>query len=144
MPEDGAGQLDAEDYASVLAAAAAAGPAYSGLNEALARWRLVVVDIEAGFDLEFAWEYGHELRCRDWLRAAWPLLTERVRALRQPELDRWDDRFFAATLPMTVDDAGMGGRGGAWWHRRFPARCLRGEGQELPAHWSPPPVVETY
>ncbi|WP_150208523.1 hypothetical protein [Streptomyces venezuelae] len=137
-------ELGAEDYASVHAAAQAAGAGFGSLNEALARWRLVVVDIEAGFDLAFAWEYRDELACRDWLRAAWPLLTERVRRARQPELDRWDERFCAATRPMAGSDAGPGERSGAWWHRRFPARCFRGEGQELPPHWSPAPAVETY
>ncbi|MEV8534803.1 hypothetical protein [Streptomyces sp. NPDC051211] len=137
-------ELTAEDHTSVRAAAAAAGGGFGSLNEALARWRLVVVDIEAGFDLAWAWEYGNELACRDWLRAAWPLLSENVRRIRQAELDRWDERFFAATLPMAEPDAGTGERDGAWWHRRFPARCFRGEGQELPPHWSPSPAVETY
>ncbi|MFF5448226.1 hypothetical protein [Streptomyces sp. NPDC012888] len=125
-------------------AAAAAGRGFGSPDEALARWRLVVVDIEAGFDLAWVWEYANELACRDWLHAAWPRLGERERVLRQPVLDRWDDRFFAATLPMAVDGAGLGERDGAWWHRRFPARCFRGEGQSLPPHWSPPPVVEPY
>uniref|UniRef100_A0AAU2JQL8 Uncharacterized protein n=1 Tax=Streptomyces sp. NBC_00049 TaxID=2903617 RepID=A0AAU2JQL8_9ACTN len=135
--------LDAEDYASVRAAGEVLGR-HGSLNAALARWRLAVLDIEEGFDLQYVYEYGHELTCRDGLRQAWPLLTARVREIRQPVLDRWDDRFFAATRLMALPDAGNGERDGRWWQRRFPVLCFRGEGQELPAHWSPPPRIETY
>ncbi|MFD5146400.1 hypothetical protein [Streptomyces sp. NPDC058401] len=136
-------ELTAEDYASARAAEEVL-EGRESLNAALARWRLVVLDIEAGFDLEFVYEYEHGLACRDGLRRAWPLLTARVREIRQPVLDRWDDRFFAATRPMALPDAGNGERGGRWWTRRFPVLCFRGEGQVLPAHWSPPPRIEEY
>lgn len=135
--------LGGEDYASVRAAGEALGR-HGSVNAALAQWRLIVLDIEEGFDLESVGEYGNELACRDGLQRAWPLLTARVREIRQPELDRWDDRFFAATRPMALPDAGNGERDGHWWRRRFPALCFRGEGQELPAHWSPPPRIEAY
>ncbi|MGY3064165.1 hypothetical protein ACVWZD_008463 [Streptomyces sp. TE3672] len=85
------------------------------MNEALDQWRLVVEDIEEGVDTQWAWEYHNELFCRDWLYEAWPLLTARVRALRQSLLDGLDERFAAATAPM------------------------RKPGDELPETWSPAP-----
>ncbi|MEE1805617.1 hypothetical protein [Streptomyces sp. BE133] len=134
--------LTEEDYASVLAAMQTLSGRYrSGwsLNEALARWRLVVKDIEEGFDTQWAWEYHNELACRDWLCEAWPLLTDRVRALRQPFLDSMDDRFAAATAPMRIEGAVLSHRRGKWWHDRYP-RVVTGEpGEELPKPWSPAP-----
>ncbi|MEU9959515.1 hypothetical protein [Streptomyces sp. NPDC050982] len=135
--------LTAEDYASVLAAMQALSERYRGgwtLNEALARWRLVVKEIEAGFDTHWLWEYHNELVCRDWLCEAWPLLTDRVRAVRQPFLDSMDDRFTAATAPMRKEGAVLGHhRRGRWWHDRYP-RVVTGEtGEELPELWSPAP-----
>lgn len=137
--------LTAEDYESVLVAMRMLSSRYrSGwtLNEALDQWRLVVEDIEEGVDTQWAWEYHNELFCRDWLYEAWPLLTARVRALRQSFLDGLDERFDAATAPMRKKrkkGSVLGHCGGKWWHDRYP-RLVSGEpGDELPETWSPAP-----
>ncbi|NNN33832.1 hypothetical protein HLK59_26395 [Streptomyces sp. S3(2020)] len=44
-------------------------------------------------------ELSNDLWCRGVLARVRPRLPERVRALRQPELDAYDDRFRAATAP---------------------------------------------
>ncbi|MFE6899496.1 hypothetical protein ACFVFJ_21800 [Streptomyces sp. NPDC057717] len=134
--------LTAEDYASVIAAMQAVSVRYrSGwtLNEALAQWQLVVKEIEEGFDTQWVWEYHDELSCRDWLCEAWPLLTDRVRAARQPFLDSMDDRFTAATAPMRKDGSALGHRNGRWWHNRYPRVVVGEPGEELPELWSPNP-----
>ncbi|WP_328860447.1 hypothetical protein [Streptomyces sp. NBC_00306] len=141
MDEQADTPLTEEDNASVLTAMRALADRYrSGwtLNEALARWRLVVTDIEEGFDTEGVWEYHNELACRDWLCEAWPLLTDRVRALRQPSLNAMDDRFTAATAPMQGKKA-EGRRNGRWWHDRYPRRVVGQPDDELPPPWSPAP-----
>lgn len=134
--------LTAEDYESVLVAMRMLSSRYrSGwtLNEALDQWRLVVEDIEEGVDTQWAWGYHNELFCRDWLYEAWPLLTARVRALRQSLLDGLDERFAAATAPMRKQETALGHRRGKWWHDRYP-RLVSGEpGDELPETWSPAP-----
>lgn len=142
MDERAGEPLTEEDYASVLAAAKTLSGRYrSGwtLNEALARWRLAVKDIESGFDTQWIWEYHDGLSCRDWLAEAWPILSARVRAVRQPFLDAWDDRFIAATAPMRQTPA-VSGRRDQWWHGRYPSVVTGDPGQELPAPWSPAPT----
>lgn len=133
--------LTEEDYASILTAMHTLTGRYGSgltLNEALAWWRLVVRDIEEGFDTQWVWEYHHELACRDWLCEAWPLLTARVRTLRQPFLNEMDNRFTAATAPLQGKEA-EGRRNGRWWHDRYPRRVIGQPDDELPPSWSPAP-----
>ncbi|MBC9716335.1 hypothetical protein H9Y04_27745 [Streptomyces sp. TRM66268-LWL] len=135
-------ELTAEDYAAVLGAMQSLSATYGArtLNEALSQWRLTVIDLEEGFDTEWIWEYHNELVCRDWLHAAWPLLTPRVREVRQAELDEWDRRFVAATLPRRKADGLPAGMDGRWWHDRYPRRITGERGHDLPPGWSPAPV----
>jgi hypothetical protein len=94
------------------------------LNEMLRSWSRLVAEIERGYD-QMVDEYTNDLSCRDWLAAAWPLFSDRVRDLRQPELDAIDERFRTAT----VDDEGQAlgqftqieSKDG-WWWRRLPSR----------------------
>ncbi|MFI5987828.1 hypothetical protein ACIBEA_44135 [Streptomyces sp. NPDC051555] len=110
------GALDADDYESVHRASRSLTALYGTLtlNAALEAWEAWVQDAEDGFDPELVWEYEDELRCRRWLAAAWPVLTERVRAARQAELDALDARYRLATVPLPgqPDDAR--------WHSRRP------------------------
>ncbi|HET9656281.1 MAG TPA: hypothetical protein VFP72_13070 [Kineosporiaceae bacterium] len=91
------------------------------MNEATTAWRQLVDQVEGGY----GWcvdEYTNDLTARDWLDEAWPVLTSRVRAAREPELAAIDARFRAAT----TDDDGellahffrVGRRSGWWWRRR--------------------------
>ncbi|MFF5019812.1 hypothetical protein [Streptomyces sp. NPDC001165] len=142
MDEQADTALTEEDYTSVLTAThTLAGRYRSGwtLNEALSRWRLIVKEIEDGFDTTWVWEYHNELACRDWLHEAWPLLTDRVRSLRQPSLDSMDDRFIAATAPIQTKQANPSQRSGRWWHDRYPRVVTGQPGEELPTAWSPAP-----
>ena len=98
------------------------------LDEMLDAWAALVAEIEQGYD-QTVDEYTNDLSCRRWLAAAWPMLTARVRAHRQAELDALDERFLAAT----TDDGGLHlGRfygfesRGNWWLLRLPA-IRRGE-----------------
>ena len=98
----------------------------------------------------WGWEFDNEVADRDWLHDAWPILTERVRRLRQPELDALDDRFRAATVP--IRPLGMSRSTMAereeWWQLRYPLRVqlrypLRVTGDPeapLPPTWTPPPT----
>ncbi|MER7171937.1 hypothetical protein [Streptomyces mesophilus] len=135
-------ELTADDYASVHSAMQSLSDKYGTctLNEALTRWRLTVIGIEDCFDTEWIWEYHHELVCRDWLHEAWPLLTARVRELRQEFLGEWDRRFAAATLPMRRVDGSPSTREGRWWHNRYPRRITGELPHDLPSSWSPAPI----
>lgn len=125
-------ELAAEDYESVDRAGRILHErgwrAVFSLNEMMAAWAELVAAVEDGYD-ELADEYTNDLACRDWLAQAWPLLTARIRAARQVELDRLDARFREAS----TDDGGEAlGRfrrldaSDGWWWRRLP---LRREGE---------------
>jgi hypothetical protein len=130
----------AEEYAAVRAAVATAVGRRAGgrswtLNSLIEAWRNVVEDVEDGY----AWsapDLDHDLWCREALAGAWPSLPSRVRAIRQPELDRLDSRFRTATLPWP----GRAEEPGRWWRRRVP-RILEAEAGEArrqgwPVGWS--------
>lgn len=63
-------------------------------------WRGLIREVEEGYD-QLVDEYMNDLSCRDWLELAWPMLTERVRTARLPELEALDARFLAATFEDT-------------------------------------------
>ena len=71
--------LGAEDYASVYRAMRVP-PSRRGtgltLNGYLAAWAQFIAEIEDGLDTASAFEYDYDLRVRDWLHEAWPILTE--------------------------------------------------------------------
>ncbi|QKZ17037.1 hypothetical protein [Streptomyces chartreusis] len=70
--------LDDQDYASVHQAMQLLSSRYLHaltLNARMTAWAEVVTSAEGGF------------ADRDWLHDAWPILTERIRRLRQPKLD---------------------------------------------------------
>ncbi|MEH0424276.1 hypothetical protein [Streptomyces sp. B21-083] len=137
--------LDGEDYASVHLATQSLTPRYFGtltLNARLEGWAEFVTDVEDGFDSMWAWQFDNDATHRDWLHDAWPILTERVRRVRQPELDALDERFRAATAPMTpfgTSPSEMAEQT-RWWRFRYPLRVTGDPDAELPARWSPPPV----
>ncbi|MGW6981910.1 hypothetical protein ACWGE1_21105 [Streptomyces sp. NPDC054932] len=135
--------LDAEDYASVrLAAQRLSTPYDSGsLNDHMEGWAEFVAEVEEGIDAMWACQFDHDARARDWLHDAWPILTERVRRIRQPELDALDERFRAATAP--VKPLGMSSQEMAeqprWWLYRYPLRVTGDPAEPLPSAWSPAP-----
>ncbi|MFF3982257.1 hypothetical protein [Streptomyces sp. NPDC001828] len=111
------------------------------LTVVLSHWRLTVKRIEAGFDLQWAFEWQHRLHHRDQLHEMWPLLSEQEQMRWQPVLSRWDERFRAATAPMRNPDAAVL-KDGRWWHDRCPLRVTGEPGQELPPLWSPPTYLD--
>ncbi len=122
--------LDADDYESVNRAARTLHE--QGwrkpftLNEMMAMWRSLVREVESGYD-QMVDEYTNDLSCRDWLALAWPMLSERVRAARQEELDSLDARFLAATSKDTEGRLGRFYRvesKDGWWWRRLPNQRL--------------------
>ncbi|MFE8015854.1 hypothetical protein ACFU3O_24295 [Streptomyces antibioticus] len=131
--------LSADDYASIHKAGCALAARYGRvvtINAMLSAWTQFIEEIEDGFDAEYAFEYDHDLRCRDWLADAWPLLTETVRTLREGELRELDTRYLKATIGLegvTVEGTEPGG--GRWWHFRRPRRIERMEGSDLPSRW---------
>ncbi|MFD7258558.1 hypothetical protein [Streptomyces sp. NPDC059874] len=138
--------LDAEDYASVHRATALLSAYYHlhtmTLNACMEAWAEFVAEVEEGVEAMWAWEFDNDTRHRDALHSAWPILTERVRALRQPELDALDARFRAATAP--IKPLGMSASEMAaqprWWRWRYPLRVTGDPADELPPTWSPPPL----
>ncbi|GAB2589841.1 hypothetical protein GCM10027168_23530 [Streptomyces capparidis] len=137
--------LTAEDYTSVHRARRALADRYGDLtlNAALSAWAEFVADLEDGYDAEWAHEYLHDLRCRDWLAEAWPLLTPAVRAARQAELNALDARCLRATVPLRGTAPGPAEPGaGRWWQRRRPRLLLGADGTEVsggagvPAGWA--------
>lgn len=94
------------------------------LDEMMAAWEQLVAEIELDYS-DMVDEYTNDLACRDWLAAAWPLVTDHVRALQAPALNALDLRFLAAT---TEDSAGELRRfyridaNDGWWWRRLPVR----------------------
>jgi hypothetical protein len=137
--------LTAEDYASIHRATELLSTKYLHrltLNARLEAWSEFVEDVEGGFDVCWAWEFDNDAAHRDWLHDAWPILTERVRRLRQPELDALDDRFRAATAPITplgMSRSTMDERE-EWWQFRYPLQVTGDPGDPLPPTWSPPPT----
>ncbi|MFB9315523.1 hypothetical protein [Nocardioides plantarum] len=105
--------LVAEDYDSVDEAMRAVG--CTSLNQLFDIWQDLVRQVEEGY----AWteyEYWDELSSRDAIARAWPILTPRIRRLREPALLAIDTRFRLATVPNGADaDATPG-----WWRRRWP------------------------
>jgi hypothetical protein len=97
-------------------------------------WEQLVAQIEFGYD-GMADEYTNDLACRDWLAAAWSLITDGVRAARKPELDDLDLRFLEATAE---DDEGAlscfyrRDPEDGWWWRRLPIRRLGEFARDLP------------
>lgn len=137
--------LNGEDYASVRRATQALSGRYlhfMTLNARMDGWAEFVTHVEEGFDTIWAWEFDNDITDRDWLHDAWPILTERVRRLRGPELDALDKRFLAATAPLKGFEgprnttAGLSG----WWHFRYPLLVTGDPDEELPSAWSPPPT----
>ncbi|UWE08217.1 hypothetical protein [Actinacidiphila bryophytorum] len=137
--------LDAEDYASVLRAVQLLSGRHRRdmtLNARMDAWAEFVADVEEGFDTMWAWEFEHDMVHRDWLHDAWPILTERVRRLRQPELDALDERFRLATAPVPSSgmSAGATSSPARWWRSRYPRLVTGDPTAELPATWSPAPT----
>ncbi|MES5818241.1 hypothetical protein [Streptomyces sp. RG80] len=121
--------LTAEEYDAVRTAVLAGADGRSTLNSLLAGWDDLVSDVEEGYGWSRP-ELSNDLWCRGALARVWPRLPERVRALRQPELDACDDRFRAATVPWP--DRAEGGR---WWDRRIPRRLETEAGQPRRQGW---------
>ncbi|MFI2508769.1 hypothetical protein [Streptomyces sp. NPDC018972] len=94
------------------------------LNSLLAQWSALVNDVEEGYSW-CAPELSNDLSCRDALARVWPLLSPRVRTVRQPELDGIDDRYRRATIPWP----GRPEQGARWWTWRVP-RILEVEASE--------------
>ncbi|MER7482495.1 hypothetical protein ABTX60_33485 [Streptomyces sp. NPDC126510] len=129
--------LSSEDYASIHHARLALAGRYGlvTLNAMLEGWESFVEDVEDGFDADSAFEYQQDVRCRDWLAEAWPMLTETVRSLRDAELRDLDARYLSATVPLR----GVGAEraepgGGRWWRHRRP-RLVEGAELGLPPGW---------
>ncbi|MER6445981.1 hypothetical protein [Streptomyces venezuelae] len=131
--------LGADDYASIHGAGRALAGRHGGvftINAMLESWASFVEDVEDGFDAQGAFEYDHDLRCRDWLAEAWPMLTEAVRSLRGGELKELDARYLAATAALE----GVGAEraepgGGRWWRYRRPRLVEDTYGTGLPFGW---------
>ncbi|MFE7619942.1 hypothetical protein [Streptomyces sp. NPDC057496] len=123
--------LSADDYESVHRASQGLAARYGmvTLNAMMEAWEALVQDVEEGFDSEHVWEYANRLRCRRWLAEAWPVFTDRIRAVRQAELDALDARFQLATVPLRgqADDAR--------WHSRRPLLIVGDTLPELPGSW---------
>lgn len=132
--------LTAGEYDALQTALeAAAGPRRGGppptLTSLLAEWENMAAELEADGYADCAPEFDHDIRCRDTLAAVWHRLPQRIRALRQPELDRIDERYRQATSPWP----GCPEDGAKWWHRRVPRllnveRSLHREG-DWPFGW---------
>ena len=136
--------LGAEDYASVYRAMRVSpgrrgtGRTLNGHFEGSAQF---IAEIEDGFDTASAFEYSHDLRVRDWLHDAWPILTERVRRIRQGELDALDARYRAATRrpSESSSEGAWWSQEGRWWHGRSPLLVSGDPTEPLPKAWSPTP-----
>jgi hypothetical protein len=117
-----------DDYESVERAGRVVhergGPVGVSVDVLTDSWRELVADVETGYG-QVVEVYIHGLSCRGWLALAWPILSKRVRSIRQAELDALDARFMAATVEDTEErfarfSSGEGSDG--WWWRRLPAR----------------------
>ncbi|MFF1348148.1 hypothetical protein ACFVZJ_19605 [Streptomyces sp. NPDC058322] len=123
--------LSADDYESVHRASRGLAARYGmvTLNAMMEAWEALVQDVEEGVDAELVWEYDNLLRCRRWLAEAWPVFTDRIRAVRQAELDALDARFQLATVPL------RGQAEDARWHSRRPLLIVGDTLLELPGSW---------
>ncbi|MFD9335408.1 hypothetical protein ACFWBF_13530 [Streptomyces sp. NPDC060028] len=132
-------RLDQNDYESIHTAGRALAARYGGvrtLNAMLDRWLALVEDVEDGVEAHAAWEYPHDLLCRDWLAEAWPILTDVVREFRAGELAALDARYTAATVALEgAGPAGSQPGGGRWWHHRRPRLIEGAQDGELPPGW---------
>ena len=112
------------------------------LNQMLDAWKDLVEDLDEGYDSTFAYEWHDDLRYRDWLHAAWPMLTRRIQELRLPQLQALDDRYRKATVPIRTSSRPASGPydlKAPWWHSRRPRLIHTAHPQDdLPAGWSPP------
>ncbi|MER7000758.1 hypothetical protein [Streptomyces sp. NPDC000410] len=137
--------LDAEDYASVHRATQLLSTRYLHvltLNARMEAWAEFVAEVEEGVETVWAWEFDNDIVDRDWLHDAWPILTERVRRHRQPELDALDVRFRAATAPIKPFGMSQSEVAGQtrWWHFRYPLLVTGDPTEQLPPTWFPPPI----
>jgi hypothetical protein len=92
------------------------------LDQMAAAWAALVAEVEIGYDLEVE-DYTNDLTCRDWLAAAWPMLSAGAQAARQDELSALDERFRAATVDDTDGRVARYYRlepDDGWWWRRVP------------------------
>ncbi|MFJ8166718.1 hypothetical protein ACIRBY_38150 [Streptomyces sp. NPDC096136] len=123
--------LSADDYESVHRASRGLAVRYGvvTLNAMMEAWEALVQEVEEGFDVEQVWEYDNLLRCRRWLAEAWPVFTDRIRAVRQAELDALDARFQLATVPL------RGQAEDARWHSRRPLLIVGDTLLDLPGSW---------
>ncbi|MFG3531068.1 hypothetical protein ACGF8B_30665 [Streptomyces sp. NPDC047917] len=115
--------LSAEEYDAVHAAlTAGAGPRTGGrpptLNSLLEQWSGIAAELEQEDYSDCAPEFHNSIWCRSALAKVWPLLPPRVRSIRQPELDRIDEQYRRATVPLP----GRPEEGAGWWSRRVPRR----------------------
>ncbi|MDN3355829.1 hypothetical protein [Actinomadura sp. DC4] len=112
------------------------------LNQMLDAWQDLVEDLQEGYDGTFAYEWHHDLRCRDWLHAAWPMLTHRIQELRRPQLQALDDRYREVTVLIRTSGrppSDPGDLNSGWWHGRHPRVIHTDHPHDgLPAGWSPP------
>ncbi|MGW8760873.1 hypothetical protein ACWGN5_00025 [Streptomyces sp. NPDC055815] len=137
--------LDAEDYASVHRATHLLSARYCQvltLDARMEAWAEFVAEVEEGVETMWAWEFDNDMADRDWLHDAWPILTERVRRSRQPELDALDERFRTATAPIKpfgMSQSEMAGQT-RWWLFRYPLLVTGDPTEQLPPTWSPAPM----
>ncbi|MBA9003475.1 hypothetical protein [Thermomonospora cellulosilytica] len=143
---DGGERLSEEDYASIHRAgrllAEQGWGAVVTLNQMMDAWRELVETLEQEeYDSIFAYEWDHDLRCRDWLHTAWPMLTARIQELRAPELQALDDRYRQATVPLQTPDqpsCDPHDPPTRWWHHRRPRVVNTDHSKDLPRSWSLP------
>lgn len=134
--------LTAEDYESVhRAGRLLAEQGWSRvftLNQMLQDWQELIETLEEeDYDCVFAHEWDHDLRCRDWLQSAWPVLTRRIQELRRPELDALDERYRNATVPIPRTDQRHAVSNYGPWHDRRPRVIHTDCPLDLPESWLP-------
>ncbi|HET9655265.1 MAG TPA: hypothetical protein VFP72_07915 [Kineosporiaceae bacterium] len=124
-------QLTAEDRTSIDRAEAAlrrgGWASRLTLDGAFETWGALSRELGTGYK-DTVEEYSHALTARDWLEAAWPMVSDGVRAAREAELAGLDEAFRESTED---DDGALLGRffhvtNAPWWWRRRP-RLLAGE-----------------
>jgi hypothetical protein len=140
-------QLSEDDYTCIQRAGhVLAGQGWGRvftLNQMLDAWQGLIEALEEeGHDSAFAYDWHDDLRCRDWLHAAWPMLTHRIQELRLPQLQALDDRYREVTVPIRTSGqppSGLHDLNSRWWHTRRPRVIHTDHPQdELPQGWSPP------
>lgn len=80
----------------------------------LSRWSDLAEKVEEGYG-GCGPELSNDVWCRHVLAAVWSRLPPRVRDANQPELDRADARFIAATIPWPGHEDED-----EWWEWRIP------------------------